>query len=98
MVISNISKPIFPLGIVISATSPTLLPSKPFAIGVLQEILPALRSASLSGTIVYVTTALFFVLFRNYQSYQFSFCVFLDCKDIKKSEKQKAKDKISMQM
>ena len=48
-----ISRNSLPCGTVISARSPTFLPNKPFAIGVLIEIFASRKFASLSGTMVY---------------------------------------------
>ena len=44
--ISTISNLITPLGTLISATSPTLFPNKPFPIGEVTEIFPDFKSAS----------------------------------------------------
>ena len=51
MLMLSTSRLIIPPGVLMSAISPGFLPSKPCAMGVFTEILPALRLASLSGTI-----------------------------------------------
>jgi hypothetical protein len=48
----NTSNLIVPAGAAISANSPTFLPIKPAPIGDLTDILPILKSASFSETII----------------------------------------------